>query len=109
MNDLLSSLIVPLITAFVTAFITWLFARKKNDAEALKAEIEANDALRIFYKNLLEDGAAQLDKALATVKERDAKIDLLLDGIKERDKKIDMLMEEVETLTDKLRTFKQLK
>jgi len=103
MNEILSSIVVPFVTALGGGFITWLFTRKKSDAETLQAQVNAADTLRLFYQKLLDDGANHLDKAIAKLQEKEATIEGLIQGIKERDQKIEQLIREIEKLTIRLK------
>lgn len=106
MGELLSTLVVPFFTALGGGFVTWLFTRKKSDAETLQAQVNAADTLRLFYQKLLDDGATQLDKAIAKLQEKEATIEGLIKGIKDRDEKIEQLTRAVEELTDQLKKDK---
>lgn len=65
----------------VTAFVTWFLARRKNDAEAHSAEIDAEVKASEFYKSLLDDSMRRLENAVATIEDQDAKIKKLVDKI----------------------------
>jgi len=91
MNEALMSLI----TAVVTAAVTWLLTRRKTNAEAKLAELDAAKTAATFYQNLLDDASRRLDTAISTIDKQDIKIKLLI--------------EEIERLTDELKRYKQLK
>lgn len=86
--------LLPLIGTGLTALITWFFARRKTNAEAKMAEIDAEVKAAEFYKSLLDDAMKRLDSAIATINNQDVKIQTLL--------------KEIEHLTDELKKFKQL-
>lgn len=86
--------LLPLIGTALTALITWFFARRKTNAEAKMAEIDAEVKAAEFYKSLLDDAMKRLDSAIATINNQDVKIQTLL--------------KEIEHLTDELKKFKQL-
>ncbi|KGO88386.1 hypothetical protein Q765_00250 [Flavobacterium rivuli WB 3.3-2 = DSM 21788] len=91
MNEALMSLI----TAVVTAAVTWFLSRRKTNAEAKLAELDAAKTAATFYQNLLDDASRRLDTAISTIDKQDIKIKLLI--------------EEIERLTDELKRYKQLK
>ncbi len=84
----------PLLSTAVTAFITWFLARRKNNADAKSAELDAEIKAAKYYQSLLEDLRKRLDDAIKS--------------IEERDEKIEKLIRDVETLTEELRKYKQL-
>ena len=86
--------IYPLIGTIVTALVTWFFARRKTNAEAKMAEIDAEVKAAEFYKSLLDDAMKRLENAITTINNQDVKIQ--------------MLLSEIEHLTDELKKFKQL-
>ena len=86
--------IYPLIGTIVTALVTWFFARRKTNAEAKMAEIDAEVKAAEFYKSLLDDAMKRLDSAIATINNQEAKIQTLI--------------KEIEHLTDELKKYKQL-
>jgi len=83
-----------LLMIVIPAILTWFLARRKNDADAKNAEIEAEVKAAEFYRSLLDDAMTRLDKAIAT--------------INQQEEKIKRLLLEVEHLTDELRKYKQL-
>ncbi len=86
--------IYPLIGTIVTALVNWFFARRKTNAEAKMAEIDAEVKAAEFYKSLLDDAMKRLDSAIATINNQEAKIQTLI--------------QEIEHLTDELKKYKQL-
>lgn len=86
--------LLPLIGTGLTALITWFFARRKTNAEAKMAEIDAEVKAAEFYKSLLDDAMKRLDSAIATINNQDTKIQNLIN--------------QVEHLTDELKKYKQL-
>ena len=86
--------LLPLIGTGLTALITWFFARRKTNAEARMAEIDAEVKAAEFYKSLLDDAMKRLDSAISTINNQDAKIQNLIN--------------QVEHLTDELKKYKQL-
>jgi division protein CdvB (Snf7/Vps24/ESCRT-III family) len=86
--------LLPLIGTALTALITWFFARRKTNAEAKMAEIDAEVKAAEFYKSLLDDAMKRLDSAIATINNQDTKIQNLIN--------------QVEHLTDELKKYKQL-
>ena len=86
--------LLPLIGTALTALITWFFARRKTNAEARMAEIDAEVKAAEFYKSLLDDAMKRLDSAIATINNQDTKIQNLIN--------------QVEHLTDELKKYKQL-
>lgn len=86
--------LLPLIGTALTALITWFFARRKTNAEAKMAEIDAEVKAAEFYKSLLDDAMKRLDSAIATINNQDTKIQILIN--------------QVEHLTDELKKYKQL-
>ena len=91
----------PSLTAFFAALITWFFNRKSS---AINNEIKSAD----FYRSLLDDAEARLNRAINAIEERDKRIEERDEKIKERDKKIDLLIFQIEHLTDELKKYKQL-
>lgn len=90
----MSELVQNLLMIVIPAVVTWFLARRKNDADAKNAEIEAEVKAAEFYRSLLDDAMTRLDKAIAT--------------ISQQEEKIKRLLLEVEHLTDELRKYKQL-
>lgn len=90
----MSELVENLLMIVIPAIVTWFLARRKNDADAKNAEIEAEVKAAEFYRSLLDDAMNRLDKAIAT--------------INQQEEKIKRLLLEVEHLTDELRKYKQL-
>jgi hypothetical protein len=88
------SLLPSLLTGLFTAAITWFFARRKTNAEAKSAEIDAEIKSADFYRGLLDDATRRLNEAIDTIKVQDVKIKTL--------------MLEIETLTIEIRKYKQL-
>lgn len=86
--------IYAILTTAITAGITWFFARRKNDAEAKSAEIDAEVKAAEFYKSLLDDASKRLEVAIQT--------------ITQQEQKIKSLIQEIEHLTDELKKYKQL-
>ena len=86
--------IYPLLSTVITAIITWFLTKRKNNAEARLAEIDAEIRAAEFYKTLVDDAMKRLDKAVAT--------------INSQDQKIKHLTEEIERLLEELKKYKQL-
>lgn len=84
----------PLIGTIVTALVTWFFARRKTNAEAKMAEIDAEVKAAEFYKSLLDDAMKRLDNAISTINNQEVKIQTLI--------------KEVEHLTEELKKYRQL-
>jgi hypothetical protein len=72
--------------AFISALITWLFARRKNNAEADKSELDVVDKAIEIWRTLAQD----LNKELVTLRQSNA--DLA--------KQVNCLTAKVEELTD---------
>lgn len=90
----MQEVIIPIVTSFFTALITWMFSKRKTQAEGRAAEIETEVKAAEFYKSLLDDAMARLDRAIAT--------------INKQEDRINELIAEVESLTEELRKYKQL-
>ena len=86
--------VYPVLTLFFGSLITWLFSKRKTNAEAKSAEIEAEVKAANFYKSLLDDAMYRLEKAIVT--------------INNQERKIIELIEEIEHLTGEIRKYKQL-
>lgn len=85
---------LPVFGTLITAVVTWFIARRKTNAEAKSAEIDAEIKAAKLYKSLLDDAMNRLDKAIAT--------------INKQEEKIKELIAEVEHLTEQLKKYKQL-
>lgn len=86
--------IYPLLSSVITAIITWFLTKRKNNAEARLAEIDAEIKAAQFYKTLVDDAMRRLNEAIAT--------------INSQDEKIKHLTEEIERLLEELKKYKQL-
>lgn len=100
--------IYPLISTIVTAVITWFLAKRKNNAEAKIAEIDAEVKAGEFYRSLLDDAKNRLADAFKMIEERDKIIKVLDDEKREMQKKFKELIEEIEILTTEIKKYKQL-
>ena len=87
-------IVTSTVPAVLTAVATWFLARRKTNAEAKMAELDAAKTAATFYQNLLDDASRRLDMAITTIDKQDIKIKLLI--------------EEIERLTDELKKYKQL-
>jgi hypothetical protein len=72
--------------AFISALVTWIFARRKNNAEADKSELDVVDKAIEIWRTLAQD----LNKELVTLRQSNA--DLA--------KQVNCLTAKVEELTD---------
>lgn len=90
----MQEILPTIVSTIITACLTWLVARRKTNAEAKMAEIEAEVKAAQFYKSLLDDAMNRLDRAIATINSQEEKIKLLI--------------AEVEHLTEQLKKYKQL-
>ena len=96
------------ISTILTAIATWFLAKRKNNAEAKIAEIDAEVKAANFYKALLDDASKRLIEAIEVIKERDKIIKVLDEEKREMQKKLTSLIEEIEILTSEIRKYKQL-
>lgn len=68
MNNLLEQFLFPTLTAFFAALTTWLFSKRKTQAEDRAAELDnAVNAVK-YYRELLDDLSARLTAATETIK-----------------------------------------
>lgn len=104
----MSELVQNLIMIVVPAVVTWFLARRKNDADAKNAEIEAEVKAAEFYRSLLDDAMSRLDKAITTINEQEEKIKKLIATINLQDENNRKLVFEVEHLAEELKKYKQL-
>lgn len=95
-------------STIVTAVVTWFLAKRKNNAEAKLAEIDAEVKAGEFYRSLLDDAKNRLDSAFKMIEERDKIIKEQDEEKREMQKKIKELIEEIETLTTEIRKDKLL-
>lgn len=79
-----------IVMGFATAFVTWLFARRKNKAEAQANEIDNAKKNAEYYQLLLDDLMSRyktllndLDKATETIRAKDKQIEELMTVIRE--------------------------
>lgn len=107
--------VYPTLTAFFAALITFLFAKRKNTADAKSAEIDAEIKSADFYRSLLDDATKRLNQCLEIIDHQNIKIierDKIIESqdIENRklQKHISQLMDSNETLITEIKKFKQL-
>lgn len=98
----------PLISTIVTAVITWFLAKRKNNAEAKLAEIDAEVKAGEFYRSLLDDAKTRLEDAFKSIEERDRIIKAQDEEKREMQRQIKVFIEDIESLTTEIKKFKQL-
>lgn len=89
-----------IVTGFMTAFITWLFTRRKNQAEAQTNEIDNAKKNAEYYQLLLDDLMARHKTLLNDLNTATA-------TIRAKDKQIEELMAVIRELTEELKKYKQ--
>lgn len=104
----MQQILYSLIPTIVTALITWILAKRKNNADAKLAEIEAEIKAGEFYRGMLDDAKERLDDAFQMIKERDNIIKMQDEEKKQLQLKLKEVIDEIETLTTELKKYKQL-
>ncbi|MDB0610446.1 hypothetical protein PL371_00860 [Tenacibaculum maritimum] len=61
---MLEQLVIPVLVTFFTALITWLFAKRKNKQVLKSMELDNEIKSATYYKGLLDDMSARLEKAI---------------------------------------------
>lgn len=61
----MNELLIPALTSFIAAFITWMFARRKNKAEAQGAELTNVEQVIRIYRKALEEISEELNKRIS--------------------------------------------
>lgn len=90
-----------IVTGFTTALITWLFARRKNNAEAQTNEIDNARKNAEYYQLLLDDLMTRYQTLLND-------LNTATETIRAKDKQIEELLKVIRELTEELKKYKQL-
>ena len=93
--------LTSVVAGFFSALITWLFTRRKNQAEAQSNEIDNAKKNAEYYQLLLDDLMARHKTLLND-------LNTATETIRAKDKQIEELLKVIRELTEELKTYKQL-
>lgn len=104
-------LIVTLLMPVVSAYAAWVFARRKNSADAQASELDNVDKAATIWRNLSEQLESRLNLEIQSLRKDNSELKDLVNKLsgenEELEKKMKALASENKKLIEQLRIFNQ--